>query len=99
MLLQSGLFVFEGGRMIHHPTPDQKRLPRVTWKAPFTNLEEFQKRIPVIPDMRELEFLEIEGDVTFEGEVSLKGRVTLIGNDKPVRIPSGTCLENRQIIQ
>ncbi|MEE8260208.1 MAG: UTP--glucose-1-phosphate uridylyltransferase [Nitrospinaceae bacterium] len=99
MLLQSGLFVFEGGRMTHHPTPNQKSLPRVTWKAPFTNLEEFQKRIPVIPDMRELESLEMEGDVCFEGEVSLKGRVTLIGNDKPVRIPSGTCLENRQIIQ
>jgi UTP--glucose-1-phosphate uridylyltransferase len=99
MLLQSGLFAFEEGRMTHHPTPNQKNLPLVTWKAPFTNLGEFQKRIPIIPDMRELESLEMEGDVTFEGEVSLKGRVTLIGNDKPVRIPPGTCLENRQIIQ
>ncbi len=99
MLIQSGLFVFENGRMIHRPTLNQKSLPLITWKAPFTNLEEFQKRIPIIPDMGGLEFLEMEGDVTFEGEVSLKGRVTLIGNDKPVRIPSGACLENRQIIQ
>lgn len=99
MLLQSDLFVFKNGRMIHHPTLNQKKLPLVTWKAPFTNLEEFQKRIPVIPDMGELESLEMEGDVTFEGEVSLKGCVILIGNDKPIRIPSGTCLENRQIIQ
>ena len=99
MLLQSSLFVFEDGRMTRHPTPNQKKLPLVTWKAPFTNLEEFQKRIPVLPDMRELESLEMEGDITFEGEVSLKGRVILIGNDKPVRIPPGTCLENRQIIQ
>ena len=99
MLIQSGLFVFEGGRMALNPTLNQKNLPRVTWKAPFTNLEEFQKRIPVIPDMGELESLEMEGDVCFEGEVSLKGRVTLIGNDKPIRIPSGTCLENCQIIQ
>jgi len=99
MLIQSGWFVFEGGRMIRNPTLNQKILPRIAWKAPFTNLEEFQKRIPIIPDMRELEFLEMEGDVYFEGKVSLKGRVTLIGNDKPVRIPPGTCLENRQIIQ
>jgi len=99
MLLQSGLFVFENGRMTLDPTLNQKTLPQVTWKAPFTNLAEFQKRIPVIPDMRELEYLEMEGDVAFEGEVSLKGRVTLIGNDKPVRIPPGTCLENREIIQ
>ena len=99
MLIQSGLFVFESGRMTRNPTLNQKTLPLITWKAPFTNLEEFQKRIPIIPDMRELESLEMEGDVYFEGEVSLKGRVTLIGTDKPVRIPSGTCLENRQIIQ
>ena len=99
MLIQSGLFVFENGRMIRNPTHNQKTLPLVDWKAPFSDLEEFQKRVPVIPDMRELESLEMEGDVTFEGEVSLKGRVTLVGNEKPVRIPSGTCLENRQIIQ
>jgi UTP--glucose-1-phosphate uridylyltransferase len=99
MLLQSSLFVFENGRMTRNPTCNQKKLPLIDWKAPFTELEEFQKRIPVIPDMRELEFLEMEGDVTFEGEVSLKGRVTLVGKDKPVRIPPGTCMENRQIIQ
>jgi UTP--glucose-1-phosphate uridylyltransferase len=99
MLLQSGLFVFESGRMNLNPTLNQKKLPLIVWKAPFTDLEEFQKRIPFIPDMRELEFLEVEGDVTFEGEVALKGRVTLIGNEKPICIPSGTCLENRQIIQ
>jgi UTP--glucose-1-phosphate uridylyltransferase len=99
MLLQSGLFVFESGRMTRNPTCNQKKLPLIAWKSPFTNLGEFQKRIPVIPDMRELEFLEMEGDVYFEGEVLLKGRVTLIGNNKPVRIPAETCLENHQIIQ
>ena len=99
MLIQSGLFVFEDGRMKRCPTLNQKALPLIAWKAPFTDLEEFQKRVPIIPDMSELESLEMEGDVTFEGEVSLKGRVILAGNDKPVRIPSGTCLENCQIIQ
>jgi UTP--glucose-1-phosphate uridylyltransferase len=99
MLLQSGLFVFENGRMILNPTYGRKILPAVTWKEPFTNLEEYQKRIPIIPDISELESLEMEGDVTFEGEVSLKGRVTLIGNGKPIRIPPGTSLENRKIIQ
>jgi UTP--glucose-1-phosphate uridylyltransferase len=99
MLLQSGLFVFENGRMVRNPTCNQKILPLITWKPPFTHLEEFQKRIPVLPDMRELESLEMEGDVYFEGEVLLKGRVILVGNDKPIRIPSGTLLENQQIIQ
>ena len=99
MLIQSGLFVLKtAGWFVILPSI-RKPYPLITWKAPFTDLEEFQKRIPVIPDMRELEFLEMEGEVYFEGEVSLKGRVTLIGNDKPVRYPPGTCLENRQIIQ
>ena len=99
MLLQSDLFVFENGRIIRDRACSQKTLPLITWKAPFTDFKEFQKRIPVVPDIRELESLEMEGDVIFEGEVTLKGRVTLSGIEKPVRIPSGTCLENRQIIQ
>ncbi len=99
MLLQSNLFVFENGRIARNSSRNQKPLPLINWKDPFTNLDEFQKRIPIIPEMQELELLEMEGDVCFEGNVSLKGRVTLVGREKPVRIPTGTCLENSQIIQ
>ena len=99
MLVQSGLFLFENGRMVRNPTHARKTLPLIRWQEPFTRLEEFQNRIPVIPDLLELESLEIEGDVRFEGEVSLKGRVTLIAKDRPIRIPAGTCLENREIVQ
>ena len=99
MLLQSGLFVSKDGRIIPSPTNNQKTLPLIDWKEPFNSLEEFQKRIPVIPDIQELELLEMEGDVTFEGDVSLKGKVKLVGKDKPVRVSPGTCLENCEIIQ
>ncbi len=99
LLIQSSLFILENGRLTRDPTCDQKTLPRVAFGEPFIHLEEFQKRIPVIPDMLELESLEMEGDVCFEGEVFLKGRVTLIGKDKPIHISPGTCLENSRIIQ
>ena len=99
MLIQSSLFDFEEGRLVRSPTGNQKSLPAITFEYPFSDLEEYQKRIPVIPDMRELESLELAGDVRFEGDVSLKGRVTLIGKDQSVRIAKGTCLDNRQIIQ
>ena len=99
MLIQSDLFIFENGRMVRNPTHARNSLPLIRWKEPFTNLEEFQNRIPVIPDIRELESLEIEGDVRFEGEASLKGRVTLVAHDQPIRIPAGTHLENREMIQ
>ena len=99
LLIQSSLFILENGRLTRNPTCNQNTLPLIAFGEPFTHLEEYQKRIPVIPDMLELESLEMEGDVCFAGEVSLKGRVTLIGKDKPVRISPGTRLENRRIIQ
>ncbi len=99
LLIQSSLFILENGRLTRNPTFNQKTLPLIAFEEPFTHLDEYQKRIPVIPDMLELESLEIAGDVCFEGEVSLKGRVTLIGKDKPIRISPGTCLENSRVIQ
>lgn len=99
MLIQSDLFVFKDGEMLRNSAYGGKELPVVKWNEPFVDLGEYRKRIPVIPDIGELEFLEIEGDVRFEGKVSLKGRVILIAKDKPVIIPAGVCLENYQIIQ
>ena len=99
LLIQSGLFALDNGRLTQSPTRHKKSLPIISFREPFRDLREYQKRIPVIPDMLELESLELEGDVCFEGEVSLKGRVTLIGKDKPIRIAAGTCLDDRRIIQ
>jgi UTP--glucose-1-phosphate uridylyltransferase len=99
LLIQSGWFVFKNGKMMRNPTINQKTLPRIEWNEPFCNLEEYRNRIPITPDMRELESLEIKGDVRFAGEVSLKGRVTLIAKEKPVIIPAGACLKNDKIVQ
>lgn len=99
MLIQSSLFNFEKGHLVRSPTTAQKSLPSITFQEPFNNLDEYQKRIPVIPDMRELESLKLAGDVRFEGDVSLRGHVTLIANDEPICIAEGTCLDNRQMIQ
>ena len=99
MLLQSDLFVVDEGWVKRNPTHTRNPLPLIRWKEPFADMEEFQTRIPVTPDMRDLESLDLEGDVSFEGKVSLKGRITLIARGKPIRIPSGSHLENRKIIQ
>ncbi|NIQ01308.1 MAG: hypothetical protein GWM98_13625 [Nitrospinaceae bacterium] len=99
MLIQSNLFTFRNGRMIRNPAFDGKELPLIKWASPFTHLEEFQKRIPVLPDLRDLVSLTLEGDVAFEGEVQLKGKVTLISREKPIRIPAGALLENCETVQ
>ena len=99
MLLQSNLFIANDGRIQRNFPHEDKPLPLVQWREPFTQLKEFQARIPVTPDIQGLEFLEIEGDVRFQGNVSLKGRITLIARKESICIPAGTHLENRQIIQ
>lgn len=99
MLIQSALFDFKNGRMVKSPTRDRKILPSIIFEEPFNHLEEYQKRIPVIPDMTELDSLQLAGDVCFEGAVTLKGQVTLVGKEEPIRIAAGACLEDCRMIR
>ena len=54
----------------------------------------YQARFPVIPNLLELESLNIEGDVRFEGEVTLKGKVSILGKEGPRSIPQGAVFED-----
>jgi UDP-N-acetylglucosamine pyrophosphorylase len=64
-------------------------------KDPFNDLKEYQQRIPVPPDITELNSLELQGQVRFNGKVTLKGDVRLVANKKTIRIPKGAVLENK----
>ena len=99
LLIQSNLFFLEKGRLVKNPQLNSRGLPLIRWREPFTQLEEYQKRFPVIPDLSNLESLEIEGDVRFEGAVSLKGKISLISKKEPIIIPAGSVLENQSIVQ
>jgi UTP--glucose-1-phosphate uridylyltransferase len=97
--LWSDLFHLERGSLKRAPERTNPDLPRITLHEPFDDLHEFQKRIPVAPNMVGLDSLEIGGNVRFNGAVTLKGTVRLIANKKPLRIPKGTVLENEDIEQ
>ncbi len=93
-LIQSNLFTLDRGTLMRNPDRTRSELPVVTFDKPFTDIEEYETRIPAIPNLLELESLDLRGNVTIEPDVVLKGKVAIASNDKPFNISKGTVLEN-----
>ena len=96
-LVQSNLFNLNGGRLVRNEERKLDYLPEVKFGSPLNKLEAFQKCFPVIPDLLELELLDVAGRVCFQGSASLKGRVRLKGIDKTIHIENGRHIENESI--
>jgi len=94
MLLQSDLFLADKGRLLKNPARKLPGLPVISWGVPFSTVEGYQERLPVIPSLLGLESLDIEGDVRFEGEVTLKGKVSIVNRKGSRVIPEGAVLED-----
>ena len=95
LLVQSNLFDLDRGILKRDSAINDSNLPRINLKDPFNDLKEYQRRVPVPPDIAELSSLELEGQVQFNGNVTLKGNVRLISHKKKIRIPKGAVLENK----
>ena len=95
LLVQSDLFGLDRGTLKRDLTVGEFDLPRINLKEPFNDLKEYQQRIPVPPDITELNSLELQGHVRFNGKVTLKGDVRLVSKKKTIRIPKGAVLENK----
>jgi len=98
-LVQSNLFNIERGVLKRNAETPRSNLPHINLKNPFNDIKEYQKRIPVIPDIKELDSLELQGKVRFNGKVTLKGKVRLVSHKKSLRIPKGTVLEDKVVDQ
>ena len=100
MLVQSDLFVLNKGRLIRNPDRKQEELPPVKLGKHFTDLQDYQDRIPSAPGLLELDSLEVEGDVRFGAGVQLKGKIKLTArNNKPLLIPDGSVLQDETLEQ
>ena len=97
LLIQSNLFSLDRGTLKRDLAVGRSNLPKINLKDPFNDLKEFQQRIPVPPDITELDSLELQGQVRFNGKVTLKGNVRLISDRKIIRIPKGAVLDNKTI--
>tara|TARA_B110000263_G_C15265620_1_gene490977 strand:- start:532 stop:1521 length:990 start_codon:yes stop_codon:yes gene_type:complete len=97
LLVQSGLYKVERGILKRDLAVKITSLPKIHLRSPFDDLKEYQKRIPVSPDISSLDALELEGQVVFKGEVTLKGNVRLISKKKSIKVPKGAVLENKEV--
>jgi UTP--glucose-1-phosphate uridylyltransferase len=97
LLVQSGLYKLERGTLKRDLDVKVTSLPKIHLTSPFDDLKEYQKRIPVAPDISSLDALELEGQVFFKGEVTLKGNVRLISKKKSIKVPKGAVLENKEV--
>ena len=95
--MQSDLFSLNRGTLKRDQAVVRSDLPRINLKEPFNDLKEYQRRIPVPPDIAGLDSLELQGEVRFNGKVTLEGNVRLISNKKSIRIPKGAVLENKTV--
>ena len=100
-LLQSNVFQLNESTGEFHLNPLRSIpfLPKLSFDSHFSTFDEFQMRIPQIPDMLELEELQITGNVSFSNGVILKGKVcieTEPGN--MLQIPTNALLHNVKMI-
>ena len=97
LLVQSNLFNLEGGRLVRNEERKIPHLPEIKFGNPLDKVEEFQKCFSTIPDLLELESLEVSGKVCFKGATSLKGKVKLNGIGKAIHVEEGAQLEDQSI--
>ena len=97
LLAQSNIFNLNDGRLVRNKERKISSLPIITFRDTLQQVDAFQNCFSTIPDLLELESLDIAGQVRFEGIAFLKGKVGLNGNSKPIIIESGRKIENENI--
>ena len=97
LLVQSNIFNLLGGTLVRNPERKQTGLPEIKFDLPLNQVDEFQKCFSTIPDLLELESLEVSGQVCFEGIATLKGKVKLNGVNKPIVVENLKTIENEVI--
>lgn len=94
MLVKSDLYSLKHGQLVI----DQDRFgaaPLIKLGTDFKKVSDFQKRIPSIPKILELDHLTITGAVNLGRGVILKGTVIIVATEgSTIDVPPGSVLEN-----
>ncbi len=97
LLVQSNLFNLKGGRLVRNKERTISHLPAIKLGAPLQQVDAFQRCFSSIPDLLELEELDMAGQICFEGTASLKGKVKLNGLKGPLVVVAGSEIKNESI--
>ncbi len=66
--------------------------PEITLDGHYKTIQDFDRRIPVAPSLKEAKALRVKGDWTFGKDVRVVGEVELTDEGAPQTIPDGTVL-------
>lgn len=95
LLVKSDLFFLEHGALKLDATREGFPNPLIKLGSYFKKVNDFQKRIPHMPKILELDHLTITGNVNLGRNVTLKGTVIIVVNEgESIDIPNGSVLEN-----
>ena len=94
MVVKSDLYRLEHGQLVMDPNRFGG-VPVIKLGSDFKKVSDFQKRIPSIPRIVELDHLTITGAVNLGRNVTLKGTVIIVATEgSTIDIPPGSVLEN-----
>jgi len=94
MLVKSDLYTVKHGQL-HMNAQRFGDAPLIKLGSHFKKVSDFQKRIPSIPKIIELDHLTITGAVNLGRGVTLKGTVIIVATEgQTIDIPPGSILEN-----
>jgi len=94
-LVKSDLYSLSHGNLILDPQRFPSIAPLVKLGNHYKKVSDFQKRIPNIPRILELDHLTITGNVNLGKNVTLRGTVIIVAsNSDTIDIPPGSILEN-----
>jgi len=94
-LIKSDLYSLSHGNLILNTQRFPLMAPLVKLGNHYKKVSDFQKRIPNIPKILELDHLTITGDVNLGKNVALRGTVIIVAsNNDTIDIPPGSVLEN-----
>ncbi len=97
LLVRSNLFTLSEGKLKRNPQRKSPHLPIIKLGDFLQNLENFQNSLPIIPDLIDLEELQINGNVCFAGTASLKGKVELEGLKNVLILPAGVTVADESL--
>ncbi|XP_049948349.1 UTP--glucose-1-phosphate uridylyltransferase-like [Schistocerca serialis cubense] len=97
LLVMSNLYKLKNGSLSMNPLRGSDTVPLVHLSEEYyKEVKDFLARFQNIPDILELEFLTVSGNVYFSKGVSLKGTVIIFGNgSNKVCIPPNAMLQNK----
>lgn len=94
VLVKSDLYSLKHGQLMMDPQRFGPA-PLIKLGSHFKKVSDFQKRVPSIPRILELDHLTITGAVNLGRGVTLKGTVIIVANEgSTIDIPPGSILEN-----